>query len=51
MVNDGGVWGGLEPSMGKPQGSFGVNRRDRWHGGPGCVMKGGQGGSGVSVAR
>ena len=34
VVNGGGVWGGLESSMGKPQGSFGVNRRDGWYGGP-----------------
>ena len=35
------MWGELESSMGKPQGRFGVNGRDRWHGGPGCVMRGG----------
>ena len=43
MVNSSDVWGGLKSSMGKPQGSFGVNGRDGWHWGPGCVMKGGQG--------
>ena len=43
MVNSSGMWGGLESSMGKPQGRFGVNGSDRWHGGPGCVMRDGQG--------
>ena len=43
VVNGGGVWGGLEFSMGKPQGRFSVNGRDGWHGRLGCVLKGGHG--------
>jgi len=41
VVNGGGVWGGLEFSMGKPQGRFSVNGRARWHGRLGCALRGG----------
>ena len=43
VVNKGGVWGGLEFGMGKPQGRSSVNGRDGWYGGPSCVMRGEQG--------
>ena len=43
VVNGGGMWGGLEFSIGKPQGISGINGRDGWYGGPSCVMRGEQG--------
>ena len=41
MVNGGGVWGGLEFSMGKSRGRSGVNGKDGWHGRLDCVLRGG----------